>query len=436
MNLEAITSSFALPLYATRRKREQWLSPAILASLQAERLLALFKKARAAPYYNRVLADVPSNGTCEELLARVPVLDKRTIVDEGLQAFLTAGSEGLITISTSGSTGHPAKFFRSALEETEYSARLHRVYTVYGCRPRDRILNVGPPLAKRRSGAAAVLRDVGLLPKIQQVFVGSPVEEMVRTFLEFKPGLITGYAVGLETMAEYIVRKGIEVESPRAIVCGAMEVTDHCLDVVQQAFKAPAMNVYMSNELGVIGWECPLQRGSLHINDDMQVVEILDENDQPVPDGTPGDVILTSLSLTRMPLVRYRLGDTAARIAEPCSCGRGLGLMTPVKGRTAHTIIGPEGQLFTAPTVCSIFTAARAYEWVRRFQVREQENRLLLILVEPREEPSAAQTQDLLAETARIFGPAYTFRIEMRDELPLTPAGKYQFLVPLGRTAQ
>jgi hypothetical protein len=33
----------------------------------------------------------------------------------------------------------------------------------------------------------------------------------------------------------------------------------------------------------------------------------------------------------------------------------------------------------------------------------------------------------------RTFGPAFTFRIEVRDELPLTPAGKYQFVVPLSR---
>jgi len=51
---------------------------------------------------------------------------------------------------------------------------------------------------------------------------------MLRTF---KPRLITGYAVGIEKMAEYLVQNGIKVEPPKAVVCGAMDVTDHCRDL-------------------------------------------------------------------------------------------------------------------------------------------------------------------------------------------------------------
>ena len=432
-NLKGFMALFALPYYAARRRKEQWLSPAQLADLRAERVRALFRKARAAPYYKRVLPDGSRACTAEELLAGAPILDKRILAEEGLEALLTAGSAGLIPIMTSGSTGHPARLARGPLEETEYSARVHRVYSAYGSKARDRILNVGSLAAKRRTGAATALRDLGLLPKVQQIFVGMPVHQAVRILLDFKPQLVTGYAVGLENMAEYIVRHGIELTPPRVVTCGAMDVTDHCRDLIQRAFRAPAMNVYVCNELGVVGWECPGRRGLLHTNDDVQVIEILDENDEPVPDGTPGEIVVTSLTLTRMPLIRYRTGDTAARVSQPCSCGRGLGLMTPVLGRTAHTIVGPGGELYAAPTVGSIFKAARAYEWVRRFQVREQEGRELLILVEIHCEPSPAQRQDLLDQMHRIFGPAFTFRIEVRDELPLTPAGKYQFLVPLSR---
>jgi phenylacetate-CoA ligase len=267
------------------------------------------------------------------------------------------------------------------------------------------------------------------------VFVGAPVEESVRALREFEPGLITGYSVGLENIAEYLIRRGIEVKPPRVVVCGAMDVTDHCRDIVQQAFKAPAMNAYVSNEFGVIGWECPEHRGWLHINDDVILLEIVDANGQPVPDGSTGEVVLTSLTLMRMPLIRYRTGDTAARIPESCPCGRGLGLMTRIQGRTAHTIVAHDGRLLTTPTIAAIFTAAQAYQWVRRFQVREQENNVLLVLVEPHHEATGKQTRDLLAEMSKVFGPGYTVQLELRDEIPLAPSGKYQFLVPLSRSA-
>ena len=411
------------------------MPPTALARLRSQRLRALLQKARAASYYSRVLRDVPADGSADRLLADVPLLDKRILVDEGVDAFLTAGSDGMFEVFTSGSTGHPARFLRGPLEETEHSARMYRAYTAYGCTVRDNIFNVGSTTAKRRSGAATALRDLGLLPKIQNVFVGTPVEESVRILREFEPRLITGYVVGLEKIAEYLIRHRIEVKPPKAVAYGAMEVTDYCRDVLQEAFKAPAMNIYAANEFGVIAWECPVRRGSLHVNDDVFVMEIIGDDGQPVPDGSTGEVVLTSLTLKRMPLIRYRTGDTAARIPERCACGRSLGLMTRIQGRTAHTIVGPDGRHFTAPTIGSIFKAARAYEWVRRFQVREQEGNVLLILVEPHHDGTETQIQHLLAEMSKVFGPDYSFQLEILDEIPLAPSGKYQFLVPLARSA-
>lgn len=423
-----------MPLYIRQRRKEQWLSPSSLARLRAERLRALLRASRAAPYYHRVLPEIPADGSEKALLAGIPILDKRILVDEGLEAFLTGDTHGLVEAVTSGSTGHPAKFVRTAVEETEFSARMFRAYTSYGATARDRILNIGSTMAKRRSGAVTVLRDAGLLPRVLNVFVGTPAEESVRILREFEPRLITGYAVGIENIADHIIRHRVDVETPVAVACGAMDVSDRCVEVIQKAFHAPAMNIYVSNEFGLIAWECPQRRGALHLNDDMLEMEILDQNDEPVRDGQTGEVVLTSLTLNRMPLIRYRTGDTAARIPELCACGRGLGLMTRVQGRTAHTIVAPDGRIFTAPTFGSIFKAARAYEWARRFQVRERDDHVLQILVEPRGEPSAAHKQDLLAEMTRILGDPYRFRLEMREEIPLAPSGKYQFVVPLPRS--
>jgi phenylacetate-CoA ligase len=429
--LGGLASLFSLPLYAARRNREQWLTPAQLANLRSVRVRKLLVAARAAPYYRRILPRSPVTGDADSLFDDVPLLDKTIIREQGHEALLTAGGDGLTPVFTSGSTGEPAKFLRSPGEETEFTARGYRVFAAYGGNARDTILNVGRATVKPRSGAAKVLRDLGVLPEVENVFVAAPVEESVRTVREFKPRLITGYAIGLEKMAEYILEHNLDVEPPKAILCGAMDVTDRCRDVLEQAFRAPAMNFYVSNEFGVIGWECPEERGTLHINDDMLKMEIVGDDGRALPDGSKGEVVLTSLTLTRMPLIRYRTGDTAARIAAPCSCGRGLGRMTPVQGRTSHAIIGPDGQLFTTPTVAAIFTAANAYQWVRRFQVREQPDSRILILVEPHTAPRDSQRRELLAEMARAFGSTYEFILEMQDSLPLAPSGKYQYVVPL-----
>ena len=62
------------------------------------------------------------------------------------------------------------------------------------------------------------------------------------------------------------------------------------------------------------------QLGSLHVNEDMLILEILGRDGREVPAGTSGELVLTSLTLGAMPLIRYRTGDIAARIAAPCAC--------------------------------------------------------------------------------------------------------------------
>ena len=134
-----------------------------------------------------------------------------------------------------------------------------------------------------------------------------------------------------------------------------------------------------------------------------------------------------------MPLIRYRMGDVAARVPEVCECGRGLGLLTRVQGRTAHMIRRPDGGLITTPNMTSAFGRAGGNEWVRRFQVREAPGNVLRLLVEVRAEPTPAQ-RDALLQTVRLtVGPTYDIAIELLDHIPSAPNGKLQFLVPLPR---
>jgi phenylacetate-CoA ligase len=422
-----LASVLSLPFHTARRKKEQWLSPASLTALRAARLKSVIEAARGARYYREVLANLP--------LERLPFLTKRVLAQHGIDAFLTRARAGLLSVTTSGSTGEPTVFLRSPLEEAEFSARWWRVYESYGGRARDTLLNIGRTNPKPRRGAVSLMRRLGVLPKIENVSVAAPIAEAVGTVHDFAPTFITGYASSIERMADYIASAGLDMKPPKAVICGAMDVTDHCRALVRKAFGAPSVNVYATNELGVIAWECPRRPGALHINDDMLILEIVGPDGDRVPEGEIGEVVLTSLTLRSMPLIRYRTGDLAARIPGQCPCGRGLATMTTVQGRTSHTITGPAGQQVTGPLLATAFGACGAYEWVRRFQVHEAADGLLRILVEPRREPHSQDTTQLLAAIERTIGSVFTLQLELIEELPLAPNGKFQFVLPLSSGA-
>jgi hypothetical protein len=68
---------------------------------------------------------------------------------------------------------------------------------------------------------------------------------------------------------------------------------------------------------------------------------------------------------------------------------------------------------------------------VRRFQLREQENNILQLLVQPACDPLPSQVDALQTQLKRVVGASFTVELEFRDDLPLAPTGKYQHVVPL-----
>jgi hypothetical protein len=68
---------------------------------------------------------------------------------------------------------------------------------------------------------------------------------------------------------------------------------------------------------------------------------------------------------------------------------------------------------------------------VRRFQVREQENGVLRALVEPKRLPDETERRTLLHRLHEVTGGEFAIELELRDELPLAPTGKFQYVVPV-----
>lgn len=99
---------------------------------------------------------------------------------------------------------------------------------------------------------------------------------------------------------------------------------------VEEALGGRALDAYGTSELGIVAAETPDQDGLWEIPE-MAVLEVLDpETVEPVPDGERGELVVTALSRSLMPMVRFRTGDLA--IAERSE--RGLRLPRGVFGRT------------------------------------------------------------------------------------------------------
>jgi phenylacetate-CoA ligase len=75
-----------------------------------------------------------------------------------------------------------------------------------------------------------------------------------------------------------------------------------------------------------------------HVHPELIIVEIIGDDNMPVPDGEPGEIVVTTLGVEGMPRLRFRTGDTAAKVVDRCACGRYSYRLTPLVGRKNNMI--------------------------------------------------------------------------------------------------
>lgn len=118
---------------------------------------------------------------------------------------------------------------------------------------------------------------------------------------------------------------------PRLVVSIAEVLHPQDRQRLEAAFGCPVHQIYQTTE-GPIASCCV--RGSLHINEDLMYVELLDDQGQPVtrPGQRSARMLVTNLYNDVHPLVRYRMGDQVI-LGGPCACGSGFRVIQEIVGR-------------------------------------------------------------------------------------------------------
>jgi phenylacetate-CoA ligase len=415
---------------ARRRRAEQWKSPDELAQLRGHRLQRLSRAAEKTRHYAEALrhAGLSGNGITELTLQRLPVLEKTSLHAATSAQMLTMPTDRLFPVTTSGSTGQPLRVLRGHRDQAEVSALWARIFHAYGHRMLDTQLNINTGGTVASHGPVAILRKLGILPAIHQVSSFAPVDEHLEILRRTRPGLFSSYSVSLELIAERILERGITDIRPRVVFSCAMPLSDRGRELAERAFGTTPLDVYVTAELGPVAWECPTNHGVLHLNDDVQIVEILDDQDRRVPDGEVGQVVFTQLNGMAQPLIRYRLGDLAARLASRCSCGRGLGLLSRVQGRTRHVIRMPNGRVLYGMVLSTVL---KTFPEVARWQVRQVAPAKLRVLVVPTADWTPASAGAIVRKLVEKLGDSMHYEVDAVNDIPLAPSGKFQTIVPL-----
>lgn len=259
--------------------------------------------------------------------------------------------------STSGSTGEPVVVINTAaLQQAYLAAREARSFRWAGTSMRHSRATIGGRIIVPRADSAGPYYRYNVAEKqcYFSAFHISPQNavEYVAALRRYRPQVLTGYASSYFSLAHMMQSQGLWLDyRPDALILCADGLTPQMKTVISEAFGARAHEEYGSVENAGLATEC--EAGSLHVNSDFGIVEIVDDEGQPVGPGKEGRIVCTSLLNRVQPLIRYDIGDTGTWSGRPCPCGRAhLPVLAQITGRVEDTVIGPDGREMMR--VCSL----------------------------------------------------------------------------------
>ena len=155
----------------------------------------------------------------------------------------------------------------------------------------------------------------------------------------------------------------------KTIVCYAEVLTKEDKARFEAQFGCRVIEIYQASE-GQIASAC--SHGTLHINEDLVIAELLDQNGQPVTEpGIPGQLIITNLVNRIQPLIRYRMNDWIDLKAD-CPCGSRFRAIDHVIGRQDDVMVFYDDQGSIKPVFPDLMS-----RWIITFDSRIREFKVI-----------------------------------------------------------
>ncbi|MDR7483292.1 MAG: phenylacetate--CoA ligase [Armatimonadota bacterium] len=240
---------------------------------------------------------------------------------------------------SSGTTGYPTATGYTRADLDVWAEVMARSLTAAGVRPGDLIQNaygyglftggLGFHYGALRLGARVLPTSTGNTARQVRL-----LREFGATALACTPS----YALHLAEVVEE------STGGPLRLRCGLFGAEPWCEETraeIERRLGLRAADFYgLSEVIGPgVAAECEARAG-LHVHEDHFLPEVIDPaTGTPLPPGQRGELVLTTLTREATPLLRYRTGDIAALVPEPCVCGRTHVRMTRVAGRIDDMLV-------------------------------------------------------------------------------------------------
>lgn len=300
-----------------------------------------------SPFYKRMferLGLTPDAIQTVNDLPRLPFTTKDDLATYNDDFLCVPKKKVVDFVTTSGTLSDPVAFYLTEKDLDRLAQNEAKAFQHAGCTADD-IFQLMTTIDRRFMAGLAYWVGVRQLGAgMIRVGPGAPFLQW-ESIQRFSPTVLIAIPSFIPRLLHFAQEQGIDFQqsSVRAIICIGEPIRnpDFTLNELGRRIKdqwdVQLFSTYASTEMGAAFTECPAGKGG-HLNDELLVLEVIDEEGKQVKDGELGEVVVTTLGVEGMPLIRYRTGDLCHVHYAPCSCGSATPRLGPVVGRKQQMI--------------------------------------------------------------------------------------------------
>jgi len=402
-------------------RKEVALSEIALHSLQERRLNSILDFAATKTiYFKNIIPDSKIHNPYERL-RNIPILTK-SIIKQHSDTMLTMPVDQLVKLSSSGSTGVQTDVYLSKQELSLDRAIQINWWEWAGYKIGMPMLQTG--LATSRS-LEKKLKDYFFRTKYLFAFglMQADLTSLKPWIIRHKP-FLGGYASSLYVISQLLEDQHLHF---RSSVSWGDKLFDHYKKNITGQLGCQVFETYGTGE----GIKIAAQKDNefMYIMSPYVVLEIVDDHGNPVPDGTLGHVVVTSLVNRAMPLIRYRLGDLAIKLPRekyPEERSLELPLLQKVIGRETDIVQTPEGKKLIVHSFTGIF---EYYPQIRQFCIIQNEFSGVHVLYIKENGFQLKVLKEISNRLAELINEPFEITFESVDHIPPTKSGKPQIII-------
>jgi phenylacetate-coenzyme A ligase PaaK-like adenylate-forming protein len=248
---------------------------------------------------------------------------------------------------------------------------------------------------------------------------------MIAWLVRHRPKYLLTFPSIAQELAEHPDARRIAELGLKGVVAISEVVSDDASELVRQSFACELAQIYGCSEMGAVALQSP-DDGTLLVCEENVLVELLDDNDQPVKPGETGRVILTSLYNFATPFIRYEIGDYATSADGISPSGRAFMRLQRIEGRQRNALVTASGKRVwqNAIPAASLLRHVAA----KQFQIRQPTAKSIEFVYVPAS-AAPADHAGLATYFTNLLGRPVTLTLSPVDAMPRTAGGKYERIV-------